>query len=68
MNGSEQKSLKRIWLESHPEYKLLPLQWQDFMKAVKLWLQQKLDAMPKGEWGEKSMLLELLDELGAYKK
>ena len=31
--------------------------------GVREWLQQKLNAMPAGEWGEKSMLLELLEEL-----
>jgi len=33
------------------------------IRGFKEWLELKLSAFPKGEWGEKTMLLELLDEL-----
>ena len=33
------------------------------INGVKEWLQQKLDTMPKGEYGEKTMTIKLLEEL-----
>jgi len=35
----------------------------EVVKGVKIWLQQKLAEMPRGEYGEKTMMLALLDEL-----
>lgn len=53
------ETLKQILYENdYPSY-IINL----VIRNVKEWLQQKLDKMPKGEFGEKSMLLELLEEL-----
>jgi len=77
MTTSEQNTLNQILTRNCLKYKNHKTcqecnYWEDckgknvnmlIISAVREWLQHKLDAMPKGEWGEKSMLLELLDEL-----
>ena len=56
------KTLKQILNQNHLIAKEMYYP-EITLRSVREWLQQKLDAMPKGEWGEKSMLLELLEEL-----
>lgn len=43
--------------------KLAKENWKTLNPLIKEWLQQNLDEMPKGEFGEKTMLLVLLEEL-----
>ena len=38
------------------------------INGVKEWLQQELDTMQKGEYGEKTMIIKLLEKLEQWKK
>jgi len=65
---SEQNTLKKIIELKELEVGHYNLDSDEIIQVVQEWLVLKLSVFPDGEWGEKSMLLELLDELGAYKK
>lgn len=61
MTVSEQNTLEEILRKNNRGQTMFV---SEILPCVKMWLQQKLDAMPNGEWGEKTMLIELLEELG----
>jgi len=65
MSELKMKTLKQIFIRKatlKPQTSMT-LSVREARNCVKEWLQQKLDDMPKGEFGEKTMLLELLEEL-----